>query len=108
MRLGVGGVELDRTAEMRDRLAETFDGALVPKKAPFQAGLVRFDARGRRGLERQILGAGERRFERGGDASRDLGFHLENVRQFSIVGFRPEVGVALGMDELNGHAHRLA
>lgn len=101
--VGAGEPAIERHGLLKkgDRLGTPLVGRLVPVVAALQIGVVRIDVRRARppraiGARQQLHG------QRVDDFRGDLRLDLEAVREAPLVGFRPQLRLAAGFDELHG------
>ena len=97
---GEPAIERDGLLKEGDRLGEPLVGRLVPVVPALQVGLVRIDVRR---ASRPSLGRRRQQFdrERMDDFRGDVQLHLEAVGEVPLVGFRPQLRLAAGFDELH-------
>ena len=73
-----------------------------------QVELVRFQVAGRLLAHALLFVGAQSRFQCSRNAQRDIGLNREDVREITIVRLRPEMLVALRIDQLRDDAHAIA
>src|ERR1700727_1742834 len=102
---GVGGIAVNGLLKIMLCLLHAFGGSLVPVVATFQIGLVCFRPGVPRICQACFLLFGESDVYLAGDALHNGVLHSEQIFEFAVVTFGPEVRLILCLDELNGDAY---